>query len=76
MEKLLEFAIIGIATEIEKREKMILKGRRLISRIENGENVGHTIAEIKLIIAKNHAEIEQLAEQKFNYEWDLSMMKK
>ena len=74
MKEILKFAIKGIKTEIDEREKTIAKGRQFIRQIENGEKLKTkmTISEIREIITQKQQEIEELDRKRFDYEWQLN----
>lgn len=67
MENLLKYAIIGIETEIRKREAVIYKGGQLLLKNDS--------AEIREVISQVQKEIEYLNDKKFDYEWELSHSK-
>lgn len=75
MKEILKFAIKGINTEIDEREKTIAKGKQLIRQIESGERAKTkmTISEIQEVIREKEKEIEELSKKKFEYKWELEV---
>ena len=73
--QILEFAVKGIAADIEKLEKALREGNALIHKIENGEQVKTTKTkyEIAEIIREKKAEIEKLDKQRFALSWQVDV---
>nr|BDD45030.1 hypothetical protein 18 [Bacillaceae bacterium] len=73
--QIIEFAIKGIAAEIDEKEKQVRKGYKILDDIENG-NIVYTKKspyEIREIITKLKAEIEDLDKKKFDLTWELTI---
>lgn len=72
--QILEYAIKGIAAEIDELEKAVRQGYDLVKKIDNGEKVKtpKTKFEILDIIREKKAEIERLDKERFDLKWELS----
>ena len=70
---ILEYAIIGVAKEIDDLEKAINQGKRYLLEYERGEQpkTPKSQHEIKVIIQEKKAEIERLAKIKDDLKWEL-----
>ena len=64
--QIIEYAIKGIATQIDELEKAINQGKRFLLEYENGEKpkTPKTPHEIKQIIQEKKDEIEKLSKEK------------
>lgn len=71
--EILQFAVKGLESEIEKLETSIKQGYKLISQIDNGEKVKTTKPrhEILAAVTEKADEKEKLEKEKFNLEWQL-----
>jgi chromosome segregation ATPase len=72
---LYKWAIVGLRAEIDKLEKDINRGKRLLSEYERGQQPKTTKSaqEIKEVIAEKRAEIERLDKERFNLSWKLEV---
>lgn len=72
--KVIEYAVKGVDSEIEKLEKTINQGKQFLSQYENGEKpkTPKTPQEIQNIINQKKAEIENLSQFKNELIWELS----
>ena len=73
--ELTEWAVKGIAAEIDGLEKTVNEGKRLLLQYERGEQpkTKKTPAEIRDIISDKRAEIERLAKMRFDLTWELEV---
>ncbi len=73
--KILQYAIKGIAAEIEQLEKDIKQGYKYIEQIDKGQKVKtpKTKQEILEIIAEKDAEMKKLEKEKFNISWQVDV---
>ena len=71
--EILKFAVKGLESEIEKLEKEIKQGRKLLTQIDNGEKVNTKKArhEIFAAVTEKQEEKEKLEKEKFNLEWEI-----
>lgn len=74
-QEILEFAIKGIAAEIDELEKSIYQGRRFLNEIENGKQPKTKLSaeEIKNIIRQKQSEIDELSKKQFDLRWQLNV---
>ena len=74
-QEILEFAIKGIAAEIDELEKSIYQGRRLLNEIENGKQPKTKLSaeQIKNIIRQKQSEIDELSKKQFDLRWKLNV---
>ena len=72
---LYKWAIVGLRAEIDKLEKDINRGKRLLLEYERGQQpkTTKTPQEIKEVIAEKRAEIERLDKERFNLSWELDV---
>lgn len=72
--KILEYAIVGVAKEIDELEKTINQGKQFLKQYENGEKpkTPKTPFEIQAIIQEKKAKIEELAKFKDDLKWQLA----
>lgn len=77
-QEILEFAIKGIAAEIDELEKSIYQGRRFLNEIENGKQPKTKLSaeEIKNIIRQKQSEIDELSKKQFDLRWQLNVEEK
>lgn len=73
--QIIEYAIKGIAAEIDALEKDIQKGYQLVNKIENGEKVKTTKTKLEIleICRTKKAEIEKLDKERFDLKWSLDV---
>lgn len=72
---LYKWAIVGLRAEIDKLEKDINRGKRLLLEYEKGgkPKTNKSAQEIKEVIAEKQAEIERLDKERFNLSWKLDV---
>lgn len=73
--QLYKFALAGIAVELEKLEKEIKQGKKLLAQIDNGEKVNtkKTKFEILDIVNKKKEQFEQLEKEKNAIAWHIDV---
>lgn len=69
-----EYAVKGLYADIDKLEKDINRGKRLLLEYERGQKptTSKTPQEIKEIIREKKAEIEVLDKKRFELTWKMS----
>ena len=70
---MIKFAVKGIDTEIDEREKIINQGNQYLLQISRGQKVKTPLdsQEIRKIIRTKQEEIEVLSRKKFSLKWEL-----
>lgn len=73
--EILQYALKGIAVEIEELEKAIKQGYKFIEQIDKGEKVKtkKTKFEILDIITEKENQMKQLEKEKFNIKWQIEV---
>lgn len=73
--EILQYAMKGIAVEIEELEKAIKQGYKYIEQIDKGEmvNTKKTKYEILDIITEKDKQMKQLEKEKFNIKWQIEV---
>lgn len=74
--QILEYAVKGLRSEIDKLEKDINIGKKYLSEYEKGgkPKTPKTPDEIKAIIQSKKAEIKKLDKERFDLEWKMTEM--
>ncbi len=73
--EILQYAVKGIAAEIEQLDKDVKQGYKYIEQIENGEKVKtpKTKFEILAIITEKKEKIAKLEKEKFDITWQIEV---
>ena len=73
--EILQYALKGIAVEIEELEKAIKQGYKFIEQIDKGEKVKtkKTKFEILDIITEKENQMKKLEKEKFNIKWQIDV---
>lgn len=71
--QIIEYAIIGVAKQIDDLEKTVNQGKRFLLEYEKGQQpkTPKTPQEIKAIIQEKNTEIEKLCKIKSDLQWRL-----
>lgn len=74
--QILELAQEGLQARIEKKEAKVRRGYQLLADLEQGKEIKapKNEQEIKEIIKKLKGEIEELAKQKFDLGWEVTLL--
>lgn len=75
-QELINYAIKGVMAEIRELEKDVRKGYKFLEDMNNGVPVKTPLNqyEIKEVIAKKKAEIEELDKKRNDLKWELAMI--
>lgn len=73
--QILQYAVKGLAAEIEQLDKDIKQGYKFIEQIDNGEKVKtpKTKFEIQKIIAEKDEQMKKLEKEKFEIKWQIEV---
>ena len=73
--EILQYALKGIAAEIEQLEKEVKQGYKLVEQIDNGEKVKtpKTKFEILDIISEKKEKMQKLEKEKFAISWQVEV---
>lgn len=76
IKEVLEFAIKGIVSEMQEKEKTIRQGEELIKKKQSGLDAKTelTVDEIQKVVNAKRQELETLDKKLFSYKWKLSTM--
>ena len=73
--EILQYAVKGIAAEIEQLEKEVKQGYKFIEQIDNGEKVKtpKTKFEILAIVEEKKEKMQKLEKEKFAIGWQIEV---
>lgn len=73
--QILEYAVKGLAADIDKLKNDVIKGKKLIEQIDNGQKpkTAKTRQEVASVISAKLDEIEKLEKELANIRWQLDV---